>query len=150
MSAPIFDALYGDWPCRGCVSVMGTCSGGRHAYLAACRLPDVDAVINCWGGRVVTSADDLTDKQPVAPVDYTANLFCPVLGLFGDEDKSPSPEQVDTLEAALEKHGKAYEFHRYPNAGHGFFYHDRAAAYRADAAVDGWAKVWAFLDRELR
>lgn len=135
---------------NGKVGFMGTCSGGRHAYLAACRLSEVDAVVDCWGGRVVAPADELTDKQPVAPVDYTAELSCPVLGLFGDEDKNPTPAQVDTLEAALEQHGKDYEFHRYPEAGHGFFYHDRSSAYRAEAAVDGWAKVWDFLGRHLR
>lgn len=134
---------------NGKVGFMGTCSGGRHAYLAACRLPAVDAVVNCWGGRVVTPADELTANQPVAPIDYTAELACPVLGLFGDEDRNPTPADVDTLEAALAQHGKTYEFHRYPDAGHGFFYHDRSAAYRAEAAVDGWAKVWDFLGRHL-
>lgn len=133
----------------GRVGLMGTCSGGRHAYLAACRGEPVDAVINCWGGRVVAGPDELTDKQPVAPVDYTADLSCPVLGLFGNDDPNPSPADVDALEAELAKHGKTYEFHRYPDAGHGFFYHDRPAAYSAAAAVDGWQKVWAFLDRTL-
>ena len=27
LSAPIFDAEYGDWPRSGCASVIGTCSG---------------------------------------------------------------------------------------------------------------------------
>jgi carboxymethylenebutenolidase len=132
------------------VGYFGTCSGGRHAYLAACRGPAVDAVIDCWGGRIVAGADELTDKTPVAPVDYTADLPCPVLGLFGSEDQNPTPTQVDTLEAALREHGKDYEFHRYDGAGHGFMYHNRPAAYHAEAAVDGWAKVWDFLARSLR
>jgi len=133
----------------GKVALMGTCSGGRHAYLAACRGEPVDAVVDCWGGRVVAGRDQLTENQPVAPVDYTADLPCPVLGLFGDDDSNPQPADVDTLEAALVEHGKTYEFHRYPDAGHGFFYHDRPTAYRAAAAVAGWQKVWAFLDRTL-
>jgi carboxymethylenebutenolidase len=37
----------------------------------------------------------------------------------------------------------------YPNAGHGFFYYDRPP-YRQEQAVDGWKKVFAFLDRHLR
>ena len=36
----------------------------------------------------------------------------------------------------------------YPGAGHGFFYHDRSA-YRQEAAVDGWKKVFEFFGREL-
>jgi carboxymethylenebutenolidase len=135
--------------CNGKVGLFGTCSGGRHAYLAACRGEPVDALINCWGGRVVASPDDLTDNQPVAPVDYTSFLPCPVLGLFGNDDKSPSPEHVDALEAALDEHGKTWEHHRYDGAGHAFFYHDRPAAFRAEQAMDGWARIWDFLARTL-
>lgn len=133
----------------GKVALFGTCSGGRHAYLAACRTGAVDAVIDCWGGRIVVPADDLTEKQPVAPIDHTADLPCPVLGLFGNDDHSPTPAQVDTLEAALVEHGKTHEFHRYDDAGHGFFYHDRPSAYRAGPAVDGWARIWDFLARTI-
>jgi carboxymethylenebutenolidase len=133
----------------GKVGLFGTCSGGRHAYLVGCRVPDVDAVINCWGGRVVVDADELTDKQPVAPVDFTASLAAPVLGLFGNDDRSPSPAQVDALEAALVAHDKDYEFHRYDGAGHGFFYDHRPASFRAEAAQDGWARIWSFLARTL-
>lgn len=135
--------------CNGKVGFFGTCSGGRHAYLAACRLDGVDAVVDCWGGRIVAGEQELTGKQPVAPVDLTPDLDCPVLGLFGNEDHNPAPDQVDTLEAALKDHGKGYEFHRYPGAGHGFLYHDRPAAFHAESAADAWPKVWEFLHREL-
>jgi carboxymethylenebutenolidase len=133
---------------NGKVGVFGTCSGGRHAYLAACRAPGFDALVDCWGGNVVMRPDQLSLKMPVAPLDYTADLSCPILGLFGDEDTSPSPEQVNLHEAELKKHGKQYEFHRYPNAGHGFFYYHRPN-YRQAQAVDGWEKVFAFLEKNL-
>src|SRR5512135_2140323 len=107
-------------------AVFGTCSGGRHAYLAACRIEGgFAAAIDCWGGRVVMPAGELTPKQPVAPIDYTADLPCPLLGLFGEEDQNPSPAHVAQLEQELKRHGKTYEFHMYPKAGHGFFYYDR-------------------------
>ena len=133
---------------NGKVGVFGTCSGGRHAYLTACRAKGVDAVVDCWGGRVVMSREELTPKQPVAPIDYTRDISCPLLGLFGEEDKGPTPEQVIRHEEELKKYGKAYEFHVYPNAGHGFFYYDRPA-YRQQQAVDGWRKVFAFLQKHL-
>ena len=106
-------------------------------------------MIDCWGGRVVQSKEELTPSQPVAPIDYTKDLSCPILGLFGNEDKSPTPEQVNPHEAELKKHGKPYEFHRYDGAGHGFFYYDRPA-YRQEQAMDGWKKVFAFCERTLR
>jgi carboxymethylenebutenolidase len=133
---------------NGKVGVFGTCSGGRHAYLAACRVKGFDAVIDCWGGRVVMAQEELTPNQPVAPIEYTRDLSCPLLGLFGDEDRSPTPEQVAQHEQELKQHGKVYEFHMYPDAGHGFFYHDRPN-YRQAQAVDGWQKIFAFLDKYL-
>ena len=134
---------------NGKVGVFGTCSGGRHAYLAACRTPGFDAVLDCWGGRVVMPPDQLNPKTPVSPVDYTKDLSCPLLGLFGNEDSNPTPEQVDQHEAELKKHDKDYEFHRYDGAGHGFFYEHRPA-YRQAQAVDGWGKIWTFLQKHLR
>ncbi|HJS28481.1 MAG TPA: dienelactone hydrolase family protein [Anaerolineales bacterium] len=132
----------------GKVGVFGTCSGGRQAYLAACLLDGLDAAIDCWGGHVIMSENELSPNRPVSPIDYTDRLSCPLLGIFGEEDQNPTPEQVDRLEAELERHGKTYEFHRYAEAGHGFFYYDKSA-YRPKQAVDGWMKIFDFLDRYL-
>jgi carboxymethylenebutenolidase len=133
---------------NGKVGTFGTCSGGRHAYLAACRAPGFEAVVDCWGGRVVMPPDQLNANFPVQPLDYTKDLSCPILGLFGNDDKNPTPEQVDQHEAELIKYGKTYEFHRYDGAGHGFFYY-HAPSYRQAQAVDGWEKVFAFLEKYL-
>lgn len=135
--------------CSGKVGIFGTCSGGRHAFLAACRVPGFEAAVDCWGGRVVQAPHELTPQQPVAPIDYTQNLACPLLGLFGEEDQNPTPAQVAQLEQELQRHGKSYEFHMYPNAGHGFFYHNRAN-YRQAQAVDGWNKIFEFLGTHLQ
>ena len=133
---------------RGKVGIFGTCSGGRHAYLAACRVEGFDAVVDCWGGRVVMPSESLSPNFPVAPIDYTSELTCPVLGFFGEDDTSPSPEQVAEHETALQKYNKNYEFHMYPGAGHGFFYYNRPN-YRQQQAVDGWEKIFDFLNRTL-
>ena len=133
---------------NGKVGLFGTCSGGRHTVLVASRITGFDAAIDCWGGRVVMSKEDLTAKQPVSPIEYTKDLSCPLLGLFGEEDQSPTPAQVAQHEQALKAHGKTYEFHLYAKAGHGFFYYDRPA-YRQAQAVDGWKKILAFLEKYL-
>jgi carboxymethylenebutenolidase len=133
---------------NGKVGIFGTCSGGRHAYLTACRVQGFNAIVDCWGGNVVMRPDQLNSKTPVQPLDFTKDLSCPILGLFGDEDSSPSPDQVKKHQSELNKHSKNFEFHSYPNAGHGFFYYHRPN-YRQEQAVDGWAKVFAFLEKNL-
>jgi len=130
------------------VGIFGTCSGGRLAFLAACRVKGFDAAVECWGGRVVMAKEELSPNFPVAPIDYTAQLSCPLLGLFGEEDQFPTPAQVAQHEAELKKHGKSYEFHTYPKAGHGFFYYDKPM-YRQEQAVDGWKRIWGFLGKNL-
>ena len=130
------------------VGILGTCSAGRQTVLTVGRVGGFDAAVDCWGGNVVMSKEQLTAKQPVAPIDYTKDLSCPLLGLFGEDDTSPPPDQVATHEAELKKHGKNYEFHMYPDAGHGFFYYNRPM-YRQEQAVDGWEKVFAFFGKHL-
>ena len=134
---------------NGKVGIIGYCSGGRQAYLAACSLRGVDAAIDCYGGGVVAKPEELTPRQPVAPIELTKDLQCPLLGLFGVEDARPSPEDVAKTEEALKKFGKTYEFHTYESAGHAFFAVDRLQ-YRVHAAVDGWKKVFAWFEKHLQ
>jgi carboxymethylenebutenolidase len=133
---------------NGKVGIIGSCSGGRHAVLTASRVKGFDAVVDLWGGGVIAPKEALTEARPVAPIDYTADLAGPLLGLFGNDDQSPSPEQVDLHEAELKRHGKSYEFLRYDGAGHGFFYY-QSPAYRPEQAMDGWAKVFTFFEQNL-
>jgi carboxymethylenebutenolidase len=132
---------------NGRVGVIGYCSGGRQAFVIACTV-DVDAAVVCYGGRIVAAPDDLTPARPIAPIDRTADLQCPLLGLFGAEDTNPSPEQTAELERVLRAHGKTYEFHTFEDAGHAFFSVDRPH-YRVEASKQGWKLIWDFFGRHL-
>ena len=92
--------------------------------------------------------EDLTPNAPVSPLDYAGGLTCPLLGIFGAEDRNPSPEMVAQTEAELKRLDKAYEFHTYPGAGHGFFYYHQPG-YRQEQAVDGWSRIWTFLEKNV-
>ncbi len=134
---------------NGKVGIIGYCSGGRQVYLAACTLSGIDAAINCYGGGVVAPREELTERQPLAPIEYTKDLSCPLLGLFGREDPRPSPADVAKTEEALKKFKKTYEFHTYDNAGHAFFSVDRPN-YRQEAAMEGWKEVFKWFGKYLR
>lgn len=134
---------------NGKVGIIGYCSGGRQVYLAACTLKGIDAAVNCYGGGVGAGSAGLSPRQPVDPLDYTEKLSCPLLGLFGKEDKRPSPEHVARMEAELKKWGKTYAIHLYDDAGHSFFSVDRPA-YRPAAAVEGWKRIFEWYEKYLR
>ena len=127
---------------NGKVGVIGTCSGGRHAFLAACTVEGFDAAVDCWGGGVVNDSPD-------APVKKAADLSCPLLGIFGNDDKHPEPTEVDALEETLKELGKDYEFHRYDGAGHGFWYY-HSPMYRQEQAMESWEKVYDVFEKHLR
>lgn len=134
---------------NGKVGVIGMCSGGRHAFLAACTVDGFDCAVDCWGGGVTAAKEELSPARPVAPIDYTEKLNIPLLGIFGNDDHMPTPEQVDTLEAKLKELKKDYEFHRYDGAGHGFWYY-HTPMYRLEQAMDSQEKVYAFFEKHLR
>jgi carboxymethylenebutenolidase len=134
---------------NGKIGVIGYCSGGRQSFLAAVSL-DLDAAVDCYGAFVVNPPPgDFPLKLKVTPlIDRAGELSCPLLGLFGAEDKFPGPEEVATLDAELTKLGKEHEFHSYEGAGHAFFSVDRPA-YRPEAAIDGWKRIFDFYGRHL-
>jgi len=127
---------------NGKVGVIGYCSGGRQSFLAAVSLP-LDAAVDCYGAFIVGNPPEGMPLKVGPIVDKTPDLSCPLLGLFGKDDQYPSPEHVAELEKALQEAGKTYEFHSYEGAGHAFFSVNRPA-YRPEAAMDGWAKIWDF------
>ena len=133
---------------NGKYGVIGTCSGGRHAVLVASLVPGFNAVVDLWGGNVVMAPEALTPQRPVPVIDYTKDLNVPLLGCFGNDDQSPTPEQVNQHEDELKKYGKEYELFRYDGAGHGFFYY-HWPMYRQEQAMDAWERVFAFFADKL-
>ena len=132
---------------NGRIGVIGHCSGGRHAFLAACSL-DLDAAVDCYGAFVVNEPPAGLPKAMQPILGLAPNLSCPLLGLFGADDSYPGPEETKTLSAELDRLGKPHEFHTYDGAGHAFFRVD-GASYRPEAAVEGWQRIFEFFGRHL-
>ncbi|BAZ00197.1 dienelactone hydrolase [Tolypothrix tenuis PCC 7101] len=116
----------------GCI---GFCFGGHVAYLAA-TLPDIKATASFYGAGITTRTPG--GGQPT--VTRTSEIKGTIYTLFGMEDASIPPEQVDEIEATLEKYNIPHRVFRYDGADHGFFC-DRRASYNPKVAADAWEQV---------
>ncbi|HEX3699595.1 MAG TPA: dienelactone hydrolase family protein [Phenylobacterium sp.] len=78
-----------------------------------------------------------------APLEAVKDLKCPVLGLYGGQDKGISQADVEAMRAAAKAAGKQVEIIVYPDAQHGFLA-DYRPSYNQAASEDGWKKMLAF------
>jgi len=126
------------------IGITGFCMGGRVAYLLATRDERLRAAVVFYGGNIMVP----WGGGP-APFEGTADIACPILGLFGSDDANPSPADVKKLDSELTRLGKSHEFQSYAGAGHAFMNEGRPS-YRAEAAADAWTKCVGWFDRHLR
>ena len=128
------------------IAMVGHCWGGRVAWLAACHIRQFRALAVFYGGNIKKGLG----PGSIAPIDLAANIPCPVIGFFGNDDTNPSPEDVDDYSRVLADAGISHEFHRYDGAGHAFQNFPVPERYRAKASEDAWKKLIRFLNRHLK
>jgi hypothetical protein len=78
----------------------------------------------------------------------TKDIRGTIYAFFGMEDASIPAEQVDEIEAALNKNQVLHRIFRYEGADHGFFC-DQRASYNEAAAADAWEQVKQLFRQEL-
>jgi carboxymethylenebutenolidase len=127
------------------IGIIGHCWGGRVSWLHACHNPNYKALITLYGGRLKLGMG----AGAAPPIERAAHIPCPVLGVFGNDDQNPSPEDVADLDAALTAGNVKHEFHQYDGAGHGFQDFINPDRYREKQGTDAWAKIRVFLEHEL-
>jgi carboxymethylenebutenolidase len=126
----------------GKLGITGFCWGGRITWLYDAHNPAVKAGV-AWYGRLIGTSNALT---PANPVDLTAKLNGPVLGLYGGADPGIPLDTVEKMKAALatgSAAAKKSEFVVYPEAPHAFNA-DYRPSYRKEAADDGWKRCLAW------
>ncbi len=129
------------------VAVTGFCWGGRLVWMYAAYQPMVKVAV-AWYGRLTVGHGPLQVRNPV---DVTATLHGPVLGLYGGQDASIPMADVQIMREALSKgnaHAKASRMHVYQDAGHAF-YADYRPSYLKAAADDGWKRCLAWLSKHI-
>lgn len=92
--------------CTGKVGVMGFCLGGKFTYLSAVR-HRIDAGVSYYGVQI--------DQH----LDEAANLKCPLLMHFAENDPHVPQPTVDSIRAAMGASSRV-GIHIYPGTEHGF------------------------------
>ena len=141
-----YDLLAGlDQVDAGRIGVLGHCWGGRVAWIEAANNPGYKTSVVLYGGRVKIPLGE--GAEP--PIEMADRIKCPMLGVFGNNDQNPSPEDVDDMDAALTAAGVTHTFHRYDGAGHGFQDFVTEDRYCKEQSDDAWGKIMTFLDDTL-
>jgi carboxymethylenebutenolidase len=124
------------------VGITGFCMGGRYALMAACAVPDLAACVSFYGPLRVA-------EKPLGALDVAADLSCPFLGLYGEQDRLIPRADIKELESILRRTEKTFKTKIYPDAGHAFFNDQRPEAYKADVAQDAWQRTLKFFRTHL-
>ena len=126
------------------LAITGFCWGGAVVWMASARFPELKAGA-AWYGRLShpPAAGFMGDDQRAWPLDVTAELHAPVLGLYGGKDQGIPVTDVEKMRAALKAAGQSgSQLVVYPDAQHGFNA-DYRSSYNAAAATDGWNRMLA-------
>jgi len=130
------------------VGVIGFCMGGQYALLAACGCRGLSACAPFYGMLRYEQGLDPA-KKPRSPLAAVADLSCPLLGLYGEEDPIIPVADVHALEERLATTEQPAEVHLYAGAGHAFMNTSRPEMYRPEAAADAWERLVPFLGTHL-
>jgi carboxymethylenebutenolidase len=128
------------------VGVTGFCWGGSTTMQVAATNPDMKAAVAWYGppARPYQGA-----SGPVTGFDLAKDIKIPFLGLFGETDKNPPPDDAKKFGELLRAHNPDVEIVVYPGAGHAF-HADYRPSYNKAAADDGWNRCVAWFDKHLK
>lgn len=86
---------------------------------------------------------------PTDPNDIQ-QIFAPVLGNFGADDRGITPDEVHDFEKTMREMKRRIDVKIYDGAGHGFENSMNTNAYRPEATADTWTRTIAFLNKSLK
>jgi carboxymethylenebutenolidase len=121
------------------LGVTGFCRGGRMTWLFATHSTQLKAAVT-WYGPVAGGTSAI---QPKTVLDLAAEVKCPLLGLYGGQDRGIKQDDVQEAAKRARAAGATVEIVVYADAGHGF-HADYRPSYNARDAADGWQRMLAW------
>jgi carboxymethylenebutenolidase len=120
----------------------GFCFGGTQSLVFASR-HKMAATVTCYGTYIKELED--ADTQAWGKMKSGG----PILGIYGAEDTSPSPEMANKFRKALEKNGMAHNITIYNGVGHAFI---TPESHKDSSAMGyaAWKKIIRFLEGSLK
>ena len=128
----------------GAIGVVGFCLGGRVSYLMATRNTEMKLAVTAYASDLF-----MAKGEGASPFANSQHIACPVLGLFGRDDRNPTPEEAERVDAELTAHGIEHAFHYYEDAGHGFMNPFNHHHYNEAASEEAWSRLFSFLEQKL-
>jgi carboxymethylenebutenolidase len=128
------------------IGVTGWCWGGSTTYQVAATNPDMKAAVAWYGppARPYQGA-----SGPVTGLDLAKDIKIPLLGLYGENDQGPKPEDAKKLGEMVKLNNPNVEIIVYPGVGHGF-HADYRPSYNKAAADDAWKRCVGWFDKYLK
>lgn len=118
------------------LGLIGFCLGGFLAYTTASHYADLGAVVAFYGAGYKPTQED------------AEKVNAPVLGIYGTQDDSVSPADIQHIEQTYKAAGKDITIKTY-DAGHAFLNPMHGAGNEA-AAADAWPLAIHFLKEHLQ
>ena len=119
------------------IGSIGWCFGGGFSFQAALNLPELKTCVVNYGKL---SSDENQIK----------NIHCPILCVFGNEDKAFPPSTVYEFDKAAKAVGLNVEVKFYPGVGHAFMNPGNKIGYKKEVADSAWKDIYAFLAKTLK
>jgi carboxymethylenebutenolidase len=128
------------------VGVTGWCWGGSSTIQIAATNPDIKAAVAWYGPPARPYKGKSGD---VTGFDVAKDIKVPFLGLFGEADQNPKPEDARRFGELVKQAGNNnVEIVVYPEAPHGF-HADYRPSYRPAAAADAWKRCTEWFRKHL-
>ena len=126
------------------IGIIGICQTGRQPVLLAAKRNDMAGAVVLYGA--IGGREWMGNTLRPTPIEeLTAQVTCPVLGVFGEADHIISVDDVVRFRNCLEKAKKNCHIRIYAGAPHGWLNDTMPGRYRKEAAKDAWLLMMSFL-----